>query len=120
MVNVEWDLGDIHKNTKRLMNDMVKGCEDALWNATVIIGNEAEKQVPFDIGTLRDSWRVKPLKDRIGYEMSFNTPYAARMHEHPEYHFQNNRKAKYLEDPIKLNLGDWKGAVVNKLKQVLK
>lgn len=32
--------------------------------------------------------------------ISHNTPYAHRLHEHPEYRFQKGRKGKYLTDPI--------------------
>jgi hypothetical protein len=30
------------------------------------------------------------------------------LHEHPEFNFKNGRKGKYLEDPIKNNLGIFK------------
>lgn len=58
-------------------------------------------QVPHDIGTLQNSGFVQDGNDEalVGY----NTKYAARLHEHPEYRFRNGRKGKYLEDPIKEN-----------------
>lgn len=60
-------------------------------------------EVPFDTGMLQASGHVEPDTDKrviVGY----NRVYAARLHEHPEYRFQNGRKGKYLEDPIKNNL----------------
>lgn len=36
--------------------------------------------------------------------ISHNTPYAHRLHEHPEYKFQKGRKGKYLTDPLERNL----------------
>lgn len=60
-------------------------------------------EVPHDTGWLQGHGAVLPLSENevlVGY----NTPYAARLHEHPEYNFQKGRKGKYLEDPIKNNL----------------
>ena len=31
----------------------------------------------------------------------YDTPYAARLHEHPEYNFQHGRKGKWLENTNK-------------------
>lgn len=59
-------------------------------------------EVPHDIGTLQGSGAVEPRADG-GVDVGYNTPYAARLHEHPEYRFQKGRKGKYLEDPIKRN-----------------
>jgi hypothetical protein len=116
-VSIEWE-HDVPKKAKELIQKMVEGLWEASETATDIIGNESEKQVPFDIGTLRDSWKVTPLTKEIGFVMSYNTPYAARLHEHPEYKFKNRRKAKYLEQPIEENLGDWQGRFLSKLKEV--
>jgi len=62
----------------------------------------SQREVPHDIGTLQNSGFVEDRDEEaiVGY----NTVYAARLHEHPEYSFQKGRKGKYLEDPIKLNL----------------
>lgn len=120
MTNIDWDLSSLKLNVKKLVKEMPDKVEQALWEGVVIIGNEAEKQVPFDKGTLRDSWKTEKLTGEIGYELGFHTPYAARLHEHPEYHFQNGRKAKYLEDPVKTNAGDWQGRIASKLTEELK
>lgn len=60
-------------------------------------------EVPHDKGLLQNSGNVEDEKDQstVGY----NKVYAAHLHEHPEYRFQKGRKGKYLEDPIKRNLG---------------
>lgn len=62
----------------------------------------SQREVPHDVGTLQNSGFVKDEIDEsiVGY----NTRYAARLHEHPEYRFGKGRKGKYLEDPIKTNL----------------
>lgn len=71
-----------------------------------IHGFPGNPQVPHDNGTLQNSAdRQDNGKDSviIGFG-GLAAPYAARLHEHPEYQFQKNRKGKYLEDPIKNNL----------------
>jgi hypothetical protein len=116
-VSIEWE-NDVPKKAKEVLEKMIKGLWEASEVAVDVIGNESEKQVPLDVGTLRDSWKVVPLKKEIGFTMSYNTPYAARLHEHPEYKYQNSRKAKYLEQPIEENLGDYQGKFLSKLKAV--
>lgn len=60
----------------------------------------AVEQIPFDLGTLSDSGAVQPAQNpEDGAAVTFDTPYAKHLHEHPEYNFQNGRKGKYLEDP---------------------
>lgn len=58
------------------------------------------EEVPFDLGTLAESGTVEPATSpEEGAGVIYDTPYAKRHHEHPEYTFQNGRKGKYLEDP---------------------
>lgn len=57
------------------------------------------QQVPHDRGTLQASGEVREQDNK--QIISWNTDYAARLHEHPEYRFQKGRKGKYLEDPLK-------------------
>lgn len=59
-------------------------------------------EVPHDTGLLQNSGHTESEGD--GAIVGYNKVYAARMHEHPEYHFQKGRKGKYLEDPIKNNM----------------
>lgn len=51
-------------------------------------------------------------------EVSYNTKYAWRMHEHPEYRFQKGRKAKYLEDPAKNNLDHWNKITTEEISRI--
>ena len=56
--------------------------------------------VPFDIGTLSASGQVEAAQTPDeGSAVTYDTPYAARLHEHPEYNFQGGRQGKYVEDP---------------------
>lgn len=61
----------------------------------------SQQEVPHDKGTLQNSGNVEQIGEDV--VVGYHTPYAARLHEHPEYHFQKGRKGKYLEDPIKRN-----------------
>lgn len=65
---------------------------------------------PIDQGTLIASGQVEPATNiDDGAAVVYDTPYAARLHEHPEYQFQNGRQGKYLEEPAVQNrkeLGD--------------
>lgn len=93
-----------------LLTQINKGIDPARNKALKMVGDEilrlSNKEVPFDIGTLANSGRVDayPLTPKDTVEVGYHTRYAHRLHEHPEYNFQNGRKGKYLEDPIKNNL----------------
>lgn len=100
-LSVSIDIGDVLNNLSKL--DQVS--ETAAKKARAAVGDEllrlAEREVPHDEGTLANTG----TSDEQGGDhiVFFNTPYAARLHEHPEYNFQKGRKGKYLEDPIKRN-----------------
>ncbi|MCK2024061.1 hypothetical protein KZC52_14070 [Microbacterium sp. kSW2-24] len=82
--------------------------QQILANARMGVGLAGERllalsaaEVPLDQGTLMGSGAVStPLGgEGIEAQVTYDTPYAARLHEHPEYNFQDGRKGKYLEDP---------------------
>lgn len=61
-------------------------------------------EVPFETGTLSATGTVvQATTPEEGAGVVYDTPYAARLHEHPEYNFQGGRKGKYLEDPALQN-----------------
>jgi len=76
-----------------------RGAEEGLYEAMEFLLDEMNKDVPHDEGTLMRSgdFKVKGLQAVIGYD----TPYAVRLHEHPEYNFRGGRKGKWVEDKIK-------------------
>lgn len=67
--------------------------------------NLSQKEVPHDIGTLANTGVSQA--EGNDHVVGYNTPYAARLHEHPEYKFQKGRKGKYLEQPIKENINQF-------------
>lgn len=61
--------------------------------------------VPFDEGTLAGSGTVEPATDvEEGAAIVYDTPYAARLHEHPEFNFSKDSnpsaEGKWLENAI--------------------
>ena len=70
---------------------------EALNDACEFLRDEANKKVPHDTGTLESTgdFQVDPTSgDAVVF---YDTPYAVRLHEHPEYHFQRGRQGKWLE-----------------------
>jgi hypothetical protein len=100
------DVGEVLSNLKRLDTKTLAAAK----NARAAVGDEllrlSQKEVPHDEGTLANSGVSQ--EDGRDHVVGYNTPYAARLHEHPEYNFQKGRKGKYLEDPIKRNQGAFK------------
>lgn len=72
-------------------------------------------EVPFDTGALSSTGAVLNAEDsETGSAVTYDTPYAARLHEHPEYNFQGGRKGKYLEDPA-IHNRDELGGIIGKV-----
>jgi hypothetical protein len=84
---------------------MVASIDPASKFSALAIGFEilrlSQMEVPHDKGTLQNSGTVQEIEDTV--VVGYHTPYAARLHEHPEYHFQKGRKGKFLSDPIVRN-----------------
>jgi hypothetical protein len=78
---------------------------------------QAVDQAPKKEGNLRRSGLVKEIDGKI--YVTFNTPYARRQHEEVGWH-HNIGKAKYLEDPYKLNKTKIKKGVLEEVKKKLK
>lgn len=58
---------------------------------------ESNRTVPKDDGILKASGKVSGDKNLMTTAVSYDTPYAARLHEHPEYNFQGTGRGKWLE-----------------------
>ncbi|MFA5768363.1 MAG: hypothetical protein WC871_02345 [Bacteroidales bacterium] len=92
------------------------------WGGILDVANEvlrlSQFEVPHDTGRLQNSGHVEPQymdHATVGY----NTVYAARLHENPQFRFRKGRKGKYLEDPIKHNLAVFKQFFEQNLKEAL-
>lgn len=95
------DVGDVLANLNKLDRKSIFAAK----KARAAVGDEllrlSQKEVPHDEGTLANTGISEEQGD--DHIVAYNTPYAARLHEHPEYSFQKGRKGKYLEEPIKRN-----------------
>lgn len=95
------DATDLNKGLARLEKEMGRVNKKGLSDVAEEIMRLSSREVPHDTGQLQNSGQVDPEGE--GFIIGYNKLYAARLHEHPEYNFQNGRKGKYLEDPIKNN-----------------
>lgn len=94
---------NISRNTDEIMRGLIEGENKA---AERLLALSVER-APLDIGTLIGSGTVDRATDaEEGATVVFDTPYAARLHEHPEYHFQGGRQGKYVEEPALQNKGE--------------
>ena len=102
MISVQLDDRQVKANIGRLQRSLALGMVE---KRVLDIGNEilrlSQREVPHDEGTLQNSGTVEEVNGDV--IVGYHTPYAARLHEHPEYHFQKGRKGKYLEDPVRKN-----------------
>lgn len=101
MISVQVDTTGFLASVK----DLGKSAESAKDASAMDIGLEimrlSQEQVPHDVGSLQNSGNVEQIGGNV--VLGYYEPYAARLHEHPEYRFQKGRKGKYLEDPIRTN-----------------
>lgn len=99
-----------------------KALESSLKKCAYDLQEESTKQAPILWGDLRDSAQTTFNSGAKDYEaiVSFNTIYALRQHEHPEYKHPKGGKAKYLEDPFKQNQAKYMNFIQNAIKAVLK
>lgn len=101
MVNIDVDVSGFTASVKSL----AKKSEASARFSMRDIGNEilrlSQFEVPHATGYLQDTGVAEEVGDTV--VVGYHTPYAARLHEHPEYHFGKGRKGKFLEDPIVRN-----------------
>ncbi len=71
---------------------------EGLYEGAEHLLGHANKHVPHDEGTLERSGSVDVDKASLRATVSYDTPYAARLHEHPEYNFRGKGRGKWLEN----------------------
>lgn len=95
---------DDQQVTAKLQN-LMAGLDGAVDRAEMGVAFEllrlSQFEVPHDEGSLQNSGVVE--EDKGDVVVGYRQPYAARLHENPQYTFQKGRKGKYLEDPITNN-----------------
>jgi hypothetical protein len=90
--------------------------------ATEYILGETNNVAPLDEGHLIRSGDtdIEVIGNHVNGSVFYDTPYARRLHEHPEYNFQNGRKGKYLEGTLKANKEKLLAFFVAKYKNLFK
>lgn len=77
-----------------------KAAEKGLWKGMEgVVLTEANRIIPHDEGTLERSGFIDA--DGLVAAISYDTPYAIKLHEHPEYNFRGNGEGKWVEKTIK-------------------
>lgn len=96
----------------------VEGLDDGI----NFLRDEMDKIVPHDEGTLERSGDTKIDKANLKAATGYDTPYAIRLHEHPEYNFQKGREGKWVEKVIKdgSNKKRVLNHIANKIKKALR
>lgn len=79
------------------VNLVKAGALEGLSDALQYLLEESNKLVPLDESPLQSSGAVSVDADLLHGVVSYDTPYAVRLHEHPEYRFQRDREGKWLE-----------------------
>lgn len=101
MVTLDVDVNQFQASIKQLASKSVKAARFSALDIGFEILRLSQMEVPHDTGYLQDTGVVEEMGDNV--VVGYHTPYAARLHEHPEYKFQKGRKGKFLEDPIVRN-----------------
>lgn len=110
MASIDFDVTELNAGLDRWLESV----EEKTTQTVEAVANEvlrlSQFEVPHDTGNLQNSGSVSqasPVEFIVGY----NTVYAAFQHEgvradgtHVVTHWQDGRKKKYLEDPIRKNL----------------
>lgn len=104
MILVSVNTKMVTANLPNLDRAFKRGVRKGLLDAAMEGMRLTQQQVPHDEGTLQNSGTVE-LMSGGDVVLGYHTPYAARLHEHPEYRFQKGRKGKYISGPLQQNAG---------------
>lgn len=102
MIVMGYDGKMVAANLPNLDRALKRGVAEGLLDAGLEGLRLTQFEVPHDEGTLQNSGTVEVLNNG-DVVLGYHTPYAARLHEHPEYRFQKGRKGKYISDPLEKN-----------------
>lgn len=90
-----------------LVRELVKEAADrsALDSAEAVL-IDANYHVPYEFGTLKDSGEVSQGRDSSGHFgseafVSYDTAYAVRLHENPQFNFRPPGEGKWLDKALK-------------------
>ena len=101
MIDAVMDAKQVLANLGRLQATVTTGFPKHVLDIGFEVLRLSQFEVPHDIGTLQNSGTVEEIDGDV--VVGYHEPYAARLHENPQYNYQKGRKGKYLEDPIREN-----------------
>ena len=87
-MRVRWDSGPAKEKAK-------SESRQALAESAEFVLAHANDSVPLEEGTLARSGATSVEGDTA--VISYDTPYAIRLHENPQYRFRHGRRGKWLE-----------------------
>jgi hypothetical protein len=79
----------------KVLSSLEKDMGGILESALAPLLEASNTKCPYETGALQATGTVSSEGNQGA--VSYDTPYACRLHEHPEYHFQNGRQGKWLE-----------------------
>lgn len=91
------------KNKWKNMSPKIRtATREAMVDALEYLLDESNKLVPHDEGVLQSTGSYQIDSDGAKGVVFYNTPYAVRLHEHPEYKFQKGRQGKWLSTTFQI------------------
>lgn len=75
----------------------------SLKNGAEVILDESNKLVPIDEGTLANSGNTSFDEAKLTAYVSYDTPYALRVHDDMNLKHKNGRQSRFLSTALKLN-----------------
>jgi hypothetical protein len=104
---------------KDLRPEVKEAARRAIGEGAEYILQKANETVPHREGHLQRSGIVSHDSSKPIANISYDTPYAVRLHEHPEYHFNNGRRGKWLELTLEEETTKVRDYIAKRLKEVL-
>lgn len=88
-------------NGQATSKELDKAIDKGMTDAMLMMLEESNRTCPHDTGHLQRSgaWSYDPgtKTGAVAYGANYGVVYAVHIHEHPEYHFRQGRRGKWLE-----------------------
>lgn len=109
-VNVEFN--------SNIVTEVERATSRALEESLLYLLAETNKVVPLDRGDLRRSGGIDV--DGVSGNIYYDTAYAVKMHENPQFSFKNGRKGKYLESTVNSSIDKIRDYLASELRNVFR
>ena len=91
----------------------------ALHETNKMLLDEANKTVPLDTGLLKDTGDVSSSYQQLKSVISYDTPYAVKVHEDPTLNFKGQGRHKWLEKTLLENGRQTQTKLANEMQKNL-